>query len=167
MEATELLRVLDVLEAEGIRAGLTGGRGIDALLGRQTRPHGDADIGIRSEQVDDAVRALADLGYELISDDRPARVVLRSAMGHVDLHPIDVDARGHGVQRGLAGERFDYPPGSLEAVGQVGNHPVRCGTPALQLAFHSHYAPRPHDLADLRALADAFGLELPPTYRPS
>ena len=44
MEAIEVLRVLDALEVAGVRASLTGGWGIDALLGRQTRAHGDARL---------------------------------------------------------------------------------------------------------------------------
>ena len=41
MGGTEVLRVLDALETAGIRAGITGGWGIDALLRRETRAHGD------------------------------------------------------------------------------------------------------------------------------
>jgi lincosamide nucleotidyltransferase A/C/D/E len=165
MEAAEVLRVLDALERAGVRAGLTGGWGVDALLGRQTRPHGDADLGIRQEQIDAATAALATLGYVVTADERPARLVLGSPVGQVDLHPIEVDAAGVGIQRGRSGERFDYPAGSLEADGVIDGHPVRCGTPELQLTFHSHYDPREHDLADMQALADAFEVELPASYR--
>ena len=162
-----MLRVVDALDRVGIRAGLTGGWGIDALLRRQTRPHTDADLGVRQEQVDAAIGALAALGYVVTTDDRPARVVLGSRSGQVDLHPIEFDEAGHGVQRGLEGERFEYPPGSLEAPGVIAGRPVKCGTPALQLAFHEHYEPREHDIADMRALSEAFGLALPPSYRRS
>ena len=89
---------------------------------------------------------------------------MASASGHVDLHPIESMIEGHGVQRGLEGERFDYPPGSLDAAGSIDGRDVRCGTAALQLAFHAHYEPRPHDIEDMRALAAAFGLTLPPSY---
>ena len=164
MESSEVLRVLDTLEAAGVRASLTGGWGIDALLGRQTRTHGDADLGIPADGLDRAIAALAGLGYVVRDDLRPARVVLASPSGHVDLHPVEFDGRGHGVQRGLDGERFDYPPGSLDAPGSIDGRDVRCGTPALQLAFHSHYQPRPHDIEDMRALATAFGITLPPSY---
>ncbi len=48
--------------------------------------------------------------------------------------------------------------------GMIDERPVGCGTPELQLVFHTHYEPRSHDIADMRALASAFGLELPPAY---
>lgn len=164
MEASEVLRVLDALDAAGVRAGITGGWGIDALLRRETRPHGDVDLGVASDDIDGAIATLGPLGYVVAVDDRPARVVLTSAAGQVDLHPIVWQPSGAGVQTGLEGETFDYPAGSLDAEGEIGGRSVRCGTPELQLAFHAHYDPREHDRRDMAALASAFGLALPASY---
>lgn len=166
MQAAEVLRVLDAFDSTGVTAGITGGWGIDALLRRETRPHGDVDLGVASEAVDVAIDALRALGYVVAADDRPARVVLTSESSRVDLHPIVWDADGAGVQTGFDGERFDYPAGSLDAKGEIAGRTVRCGTPELQVAFHSHYAPRDHDRRDMAALAAAFDLSLPP-YRPA
>ena len=165
MEATEVLRVLFVLEAAGVRAGLTGGWGVDALLRRQTRSHGDADLGVPAEAVETAIDALAGIGYNVSIDQRPARLVLVSDKGKVDLHPIVWGPTGTGIQTGFDRETFDYPPGSLDADGLIAGQPVRCGTPSLQLTFHERYVPRDHDRADMAALADQFGLQLPPAYR--
>ena len=164
MDGTEVVRVLDALEATGVRAGISGGWGIDALLRRETRPHDDLDLGVGTEDVDEAIEALRLLGYVITMDERPARVVLQSVVGQVDLHPIVWDTSGAGVQTGLAGEAFDYPPGSLDADGEIEGRSVRCATPDLQLAFHSHYEPREHDRSDMAALADEFGLSLPAAY---
>jgi lincosamide nucleotidyltransferase A/C/D/E len=165
MEAAEVLRVLDGLDAEGIQVGVTGGWGVDALLRRETRPHGDLDLGVASEAVDDAIDALEPLGYVLVGDERPARVVLTSEVGQVDLHPIVWQLSGDGVQTGLDGESFDYPAGSLDAEGEIAGRAVRCGTPELQVAFHAHYKPRDHDRRDMAALAAAFDVSLPASYR--
>lgn len=164
MDASEVLRVLDALDAAGIRAGITGGWGIDALLRRETRPHGDVDLGVASEAVDAAIEALGRLGYAVEVDDRPARVVLTSGHGQVDLHPIVWQPSGVGVQTGLDGETFDYPPGSLDTEGEIAGRIVRCGTPDLQAAFHQRYIPRDHDRRDMAALASEFRLVLPPAY---
>jgi lincosamide nucleotidyltransferase A/C/D/E len=165
MSGTAVLRVLDALEAVGLRAGISGGWGIDALLRRETRPHGDLDLGIAAEDVDGAIKALRAHGYAMTLDERPARVVLESRDDRVDLHPIAWDASGAGAQTGLAGELFRYPAGSLDAEGLIGGRTVRCATPELQVAFHAHYEPREHDLRDMAALAAEFGLSLPPAYR--
>jgi lincosamide nucleotidyltransferase A/C/D/E len=130
MDATEVLRVLAVLDAAGLRAGLTGGWGVDALLRRQTRLHGDADLGLPAEGVDAAIDALAGIGYAVSVDQRPARLVLVGDEGKVDLHPIVWGPTGAGIQTGFDGETFEYPPGSLEAEGLIAGQPVRCGTPS-------------------------------------
>lgn len=62
-DVDEVLRVLEALDHVGLRVGITGGWGIDALLGRQTREHGDIDLGLDATDVDRAVAALSDLGY--------------------------------------------------------------------------------------------------------
>ena len=165
MGGAEVLRILDALEAAGIRAGITGGWGIDALLRRETRAHGDLDLGVAAEAVDSAIEAVRPLGYTVTLDERPARVVVASELGRIDLHPINWGHSGAGVQTGLAGEVFHYPAGSLDAEGEIAGRSVRCATPDLQLAFHTHYEPRDHDRRDMAALADAFGLSLPPSYR--
>jgi lincosamide nucleotidyltransferase A/C/D/E len=164
MDAAEVLRVLDALSAAGVRAGVTGGWGIDALLRRQTRQHGDVDLGVPSDSVDAAIEALRGLGYSVTADERPARVVLESATRKVDLHPIVMLASGAGVQTGFDGQTFEYTAGSLEVEGEIGGRIVRCGSPELQLTFHRGYQPREHDRLDMAALADAFGLTLEPPY---
>jgi lincosamide nucleotidyltransferase A/C/D/E len=165
VDAAEVLRVLAVLEAADVRAGLTGGWGIDALLRRQTRVHGDVDIGVAAEAVDSAIDALRGIGYATTVDQRPARLVLVSDKGQVDLHPIVWGPTGTGIQTGFDGETFEYPPGSVDAEGMIAGQLVRCATPSLQLTFHERYVPRDHDRADMAALADQFGLQLPRAYR--
>ena len=145
MTGTEVVRVLGALDGAGIRAGISGGWGIDALLRRETRQHGDLDLGVAAEALDAAIEALRPLGYVVTVDERPARVVVESDVGRVDLHPIAWGSSGAGVQTGLAGEVFDYPAGSLDAEGEIAGRTVQCATPDLQLAFHAHYEPRDHD----------------------
>jgi lincosamide nucleotidyltransferase A/C/D/E len=160
----EVLRILDALAVDGIAAGITGGWGIDALLGRQTRTHGDVDLGIAAERVDDALRVLDGLGYAVTADERPARIALVGARGGVDVHPIEFSPTGSGTQTGFDGQRFEYPPGSLDHEGVIEGRPVRCGSPALQVTFHLGYPPREHDRADMALLSEAFGIELPAGY---
>jgi lincosamide nucleotidyltransferase A/C/D/E len=164
MDAQAVLEVLDGLEAAGIRPGITGGWGIDALLGRQTRDHDDLDIGVRDDQVTAAITVLRSLGYTVTADERPARIALGSERGSVDIHPIEFDATGHGVQQGFGGQTFEYPVDSLEADGTIGSRCVKVATPELQLAFHAGYPPAPRDFQDVRALVMEFGLEPPEGY---
>ena len=165
MVAAAVLEVLETLGVAGVRAGITGGWGIDALLRRETRLHGDVDLGIDRADVDTAIQALTVIGYAVMVDQRPARVELAASTGRVDLHPIAWGEDGAGRQTGLDGEVFEYPPGSLDAAGVIGGREVRCGTPELQLAFHSHYAPREHDRRDMAELCASFDLPMPASYQ--
>lgn len=44
MQAADVQAVLAALDAAGVPTWLDGGWGIDALVGRQTRPHSDLDL---------------------------------------------------------------------------------------------------------------------------
>ena len=152
MDADEAVAVVRSLESAGIRYVVSGGWGIDALLGRQTRHHADIDIGVDVARLEDALGVLGERGYRLTLDQRPARLELRAPRRRtVDLHPITWDAAGNGRQRGLGDEAFDYPAGAI-ADGRIAGEPVTCISAALQRNFHSTGALRPRDRADLRAL---------------
>ena len=65
MGEAEVGRVLDALDAAGVRAWVEGGWGIDALVGRSTREHDDLDLAVDAGAggFDAAVAALETLGY--------------------------------------------------------------------------------------------------------
>jgi lincosamide nucleotidyltransferase A/C/D/E len=58
-----VLDIVETLEALGVDPRVTGGWGIDALAGRQTRDHRDLDLAVRAEAVDASVDALVIKGY--------------------------------------------------------------------------------------------------------
>ena len=148
----------------GVAPGVTGGWGIDALLRRQTREHGDVDLGVPSDAIDAAIEALRPLGYSIAADERPARVVLVGKDGGVDLHPIVMLPSGARRPDRVRRPDIRIPAGQPRAEGEIGGRMVRCGTPELQVTFHAGYEPRDHDRRDMAALADAFGLTLEPPY---
>jgi lincosamide nucleotidyltransferase A/C/D/E len=158
-----VLEVLELLRGAGIDARLDGGWGIDALLGRQTRPHRDLDLVVRLEDVDAAQAALARAGFVHAAGaqpGRPSRVVLRDPRGRqVDLHPVTVDICGDGWQSLDDGRHGHYPAGGLEGEGVVAGRTVRCITPELQRAHHRGYRLLDHERRDLDLLADRFGLQ--------
>jgi lincosamide nucleotidyltransferase A/C/D/E len=152
VELPDVLEVSGALRAAGIRHWLAGGWGVDALVGRQTRPHRDLDLAVDADDLAGAVAVLADLGYDVETDWLPVRLEL-AARGErwVDLHPVVFDAQGDGRQAGLDGSHFDYPAGEL-VVGSIEGHALPCISPARQRAFHSGYSLRPQDEADLAEL---------------
>lgn len=77
-----------------------GGWGVDALIGRQTRPHADLDLAIGRDDLSSAERALAALGFRRDASrdpGLPARLVMIDQQGReVDFHPLVFDRDGNG-----------------------------------------------------------------------
>jgi lincosamide nucleotidyltransferase A/C/D/E len=150
--AEEVLVVVDALEHAGCWVSIEGGWGVDALVGRQTRPHRDLDVDVDAAHEPVALTVLGRLGYEVETDWRPNRVELSApGRGWVDVHPLTADAEGHRWQAGLDGERYLYPAGSF-VTGSILGRPVRCLSAVQQLEFHQGYELRDTDHADLAVL---------------
>ncbi len=167
MAPGDVLGALDALDRAGVTAWVDGGWGIDALVGRETRAHGDLDLVIAAGQREHAEQALAALGYRPDVAERPglpARAVLRDGTRQIDLHPVTFGAGGEGWQSLGDGSWGLYPAEGLAGTGTIGGRPVRCLTADLQLHHHLGYPPRPSDHHDLELLARHFGLPLPPGF---
>ena len=154
-DAREVCAVLEALDSAGCPAWLEGGWGVDALAGRQIRPHRDLDIAIDAGQEELVLATLVRLGYTIETDWRPTRVeLIAPGRGRVDVHPVTFDRAGDGVQTGLDGETYRYPAVGF-TTGTVAGRPVGCISAEQQIAWRSGYALRPvdhHDLAVLRHL---------------
>jgi Aminoglycoside-2''-adenylyltransferase len=64
LDATDVLGILDQLDGAGLVVWLDGGWGVDALLGRHSRPHQDLDLVIARDDCDRARAALARVGFQ-------------------------------------------------------------------------------------------------------
>ena len=147
-----MLVVAEGLRAGGVRYWLTGGWGVDALVGRQTRAHRDLDLAVDADTFVEAVAVLGTLGYTAETDWLPVRLELAAPGGRwVDLHPVVVDARGDGRQAGPDGNHFDHPAAD-RVTGAVEGHALPCLSAARQRIFRSGYPLRRQDEADLAEL---------------
>lgn len=173
MTAADVVDVLDRLGALGVRVWIDGGWGVDALVGEETRSHGDLDLALDRDQLDVARRVLEEQGLRhnvRSQPGLPARLVIRDERGReVDLHPLAFDAAGDGWQQlsasGMAWGR--YPAEDLRASGAIGGRPVRCLSPQLQLRFRLGYEWSDRDEHDVRLLVERFGVPAPPPFRGS
>ena len=137
--------VLDVVPD----AVVDGGWGVDALAGRQTRPHDDLDLVVEAGAAGSAVAALGALGFVEVTDERPARVLLANADGRpIDLHLVERTSAGT-TQRLPGGMQFTYFLD--DCTGVIGGRSVRCLSPEMQLLTHAGYEPDDDDRADVAA----------------
>ena len=154
MGVADVLAVLDALERAGCRVWVGGGWGVDALAGRQTRPHRDLDLAVDAGHEAAAIGALEALGFVVETDWRPVRVELAAdARRWVDLHPVVFDADGDGRQADRDGGHFDYPRDGF-TTGSIGGAAVPCLSIDQQLRFHAGYPHRDHDRHDLALLRE-------------
>lgn len=157
MALSEVLRVLRALSGAGCRFWLEGGWGVDALVGRQTRPYRDVDVDIDASCEATALSVLAELGYTVQTDWRPNRVeFVAPGRGWVDVHPLVIDEVGYAWQAALGGGFHDFPA-SYFVTGSLGGVVVPCVSLAAQRHFHTGYELREVDTHDLALLADLEG----------
>jgi lincosamide nucleotidyltransferase A/C/D/E len=148
----QLLTVLDAVRSTGCRFWVEGGWGVDALLGRQTRPHRDVDIDIDGTFEREVLAVLRDLGYIIETDWRPNRVELAAAgRGRVDVHPLVIDENGDARQAALGGGWHEFPR-TFFTLGRINGVSVPCFSIAAQRLFHSGYQLRDVDEHDLAVL---------------
>lgn len=165
MTADGVVEVITRLRAAGIDCVIEGGWGVDALLGEQTRPHDDVDLGVSMDDVDPLCTALAEFTRSDV--EWPSAFVLRDPSGRkVDCHPLTFDANGDGWQANRTGGPPNrWPREHLHARGTIGGLDVRCISPELQIRWHLYDGFDDVDWRDVRALAERFGLDLPPQCR--
>jgi lincosamide nucleotidyltransferase A/C/D/E len=169
MSPSDVIEILDIFSNAGIVVWLDGGWGVDALLHEQTRLHDDLDLAIDRRDCERAASSLRTFTHaQDITPGLPTRLVLRDENGRqVDIHLLDFDEDGNGWMIGPDGEKSKFPAADLAGQGLIAGRQVRCISADLQLIKHSGYTnhgPDEFDYRDMRALADRFGLILPPEY---
>lgn len=150
----------------GIKIWIDGGWGVDALVGKQTRPHKDLDIAIQQKDVPKLRDLLEAQGYKdvRIEDAKPWNFVLGDNSGHeIDVHAIVFDAQGNGLY-GPIENGVMYPAASLTGTGNIDSKSVKCISPEWMVKFHSGYELKEKDFQDVSALCQKFNIDLPEEY---
>jgi lincosamide nucleotidyltransferase A/C/D/E len=150
VSAEEAIDIYRRLSAEGIQVWLTGGWGIDALLGKQGRPHKDLDIIMLLDDVVRLRELLAGEGYGLKELWEENLWVADGRGGEVATAFVLHDAEGRVFSRDdLAGQ------------GAIAGFAVRCLSAAAQMSCHTGYELPAAQREDLRRLHDKLGVEYP------
>jgi lincosamide nucleotidyltransferase A/C/D/E len=162
MKESDVIDLLKTAEQLGIEVWIDGGGGVDALAGRQTRPHNDIDIFIEKKNATVFTEMLISTGYsEVVMEYTTAdHTVWRDDCDRIiDLHLFEF-----GKSRTLYYDNAEYPSDILNGTGTIGGMPVRCLTAEAQLLYHQGYEHSEKDVHDVRLLCKTFGLPVPEAY---
>jgi lincosamide nucleotidyltransferase A/C/D/E len=164
VEVADVHEVLDLLAGAGVTAILCGGWGVDALVGEQTRPHGDIDLWVSVEDDGPLRAALARAGFTQLRVDSPSSYVLADQLDRqIDVHLVRFKDDGSAVYDVAGGDPYMLPP-EVFTVGTIGGREVRCVNADQQMMDHAGgYVPGATDFADMRLLHERLGTPyLPP-----
>jgi lincosamide nucleotidyltransferase A/C/D/E len=169
MSSSDLTELLRLLDEASIDVWLDGGWGVDALLGRQTRPHRDVDIIVSVSNVPKLRDILGRRGFAVKDGTPPNSFVLSNEQGlAVDVHAVVFDNDGNGVYTMQSGKDWIYPAEGFGGRGTVEGRSVACLSATTQVLCHAHgYTPIDKDFGDMELLEASFGVELPPQLKRS
>ena len=163
MTATNVVDILVATSPTEIDVWLDGGWGVDALLGRQTRPHRDLDVILASPEVKRFVDALGSLGFAVKAGGTSTNFVLvDSGRREIDVHVIEFDSAGAGRFPLPDGRSWRFPASAFRGVGSIAGRPVRCLSAEAQVQCHGQgYMPTEKDFHDMQQLQEQFEVVLP------
>ena len=162
MSEDNVIDILKKTEHIGIDVWIDGGWGVDALLGRQTRPHDDIDIFVQKKNEKVFTEMLKLNGYretemEYTAGDHTAWRNSDNCI--IDLHLFEFVEEG-----ALRFENEIYPSDILNGKGTVGGITVRCLTAEAQILYHQGYEQKEKDRHDVLLLCKTFGFSIPEEY---
>lgn len=121
MDSKTVIELYKSLENIGIQIWIDGGWGVDALLGRQTRPHKDLDIAVQWKDVPLLREFMEAKDYKQIKEDNKWNFVLADTGGNeLDVHAFVYDDKGNVV------DGIMYPAESLTGTGSIDGQVVKC-----------------------------------------
>lgn len=172
IEAQDAIQLYKLLSQHDIPLWLTGGWGIDALLGEETRPHKDLDIIMLREDVTRMLALLAEHGYQMhelwsenqwIEDTQGNRIPTAFVLAdqddrQLDVHAMNLDPNGDGIPAWEMVDDFAFPRQELGGRGTIAGVKVACITPESQVKCHLGYPLPEAQQMDLARLQAKFGV---------
>lgn len=152
--AEQVLALYNTLEDRGISIWIDGGWAVDALAGRQTRPHTDIDVAVEYKNLDHLKDFLKEQGC--IEIDRDEDKKWDSVYAYPDGREVDIHAFSFDAFGAIVPEHYwnGYGPDALSGKGVIGGQVVRCATIAHLLKTHdiNHRPLQEKDYHDLKLL---------------
>ena len=164
MNEHDVVDILESAERIGVGVWLDGGWGVDALVGRQTRPHNDIDVFIEKRNAGAFTAMITEKGYYEISMEYTTKS--HSVWQDSDERIIDLHLFECGVSGTLIFENEVYPSDVFNGKGMIGGVAVNCLTAEAQLLYHQgDYEKDENDAHDVLLLCGIFNFPIPSEYK--
>ncbi len=160
MNATRLLHILDLLASAGAPVWLDGGWGVDALLGRITRPHNDLDLVVALDDLTCVTEVLVRNGFGVEEEELGRVVLVHADQGRIDLHPVTFDPLGNAVQVQPAESPVVYRRDGFVS-GWILGRPVACISADVQVFSRLGHDRSEKHRQDVITLCSSFGIQVP------
>jgi hypothetical protein len=171
----DVIKLYQLLKINQFHVLLTGGWGVDDLLGLRACPHHNLDVLMLVDDVTSLLELLRQEGYtyeDLWSENLwtvdahrnriDSAFFLRDAGGReFDAHALRLDEHGNGVPAWEMPEEFIYAPQYFSGKEMVAGCPVRCMSAEYQMVAHTGYGLPNKQVPDLIRLYEKFGVEYP------
>lgn len=166
MDSSDAIGIYKKLINDQIKVWFDGGWGVDALLGQQTRNHGDLDIVVQEKDIKKLREIFDKNGYKEVKRDDSSEYnfVLGNGKLLLDIHVVTFDEKGNGIY-GPKEKGIFYPAYAFGGKGLIDDYPVDCLTAEYQIESHNGYELDENDFKDVSALCKKFGIKLPEEYQ--
>jgi lincosamide nucleotidyltransferase A/C/D/E len=165
MSAEDVVALCDILAQHHVGSWVMGGWGVDALLGRQTRPHHDLDLLLSYDDLAPFQDLLREEGFSrtLIWEGEnrwvPVRgvqtptafVEMDSRGRELDIHVIQL-AAGQSAPVPMCDVPWSFNTRSLFGGGTIAGAAIRCVSADTQLQMHTGYDLPSHHERDVERL---------------
>ena len=165
----DVIQIVDFLKTNGIHIWLTGGWGIDTLLGQQTRDHKDLDILVQRDDLQKTTHLFNTNGYslkEIWSENRPVidrygnqidtAFVLNDESGReIDLHTFHFEG-DQVIPDWEDSEGFHITRSGLDHTGSIAGVQVRCISAQSQFLLHTGYSLPDYQVQDMQLLKEKY-----------
>lgn len=165
--AAEVVAIHTKLLNAGIRVWIDGGWAVDALLGQQTRSHGDVDVLVQQQDITKLRGLLEAEGFINVPRDDASEYGFHlgnNKGAEIDVHGILINDQGAWKHADPVEEDI-YPAESLSGRGVIDATPVHTLSPEYIVLFHSGYELQQKDYNDISALCAKYNLPLPEEYQ--
>ena len=160
MNENDVIDLLKKAEHTDVNVWITGGWGVDALIGHQTRLHNDIDFFIQKKDTAVFIEMLSSNGYyETARESDDQQVWCDTYDRVVDLHFFEFAEKGT-----LRFENEIYPLEIFNGNGKIGEITVRCLTAEAQVKYHQGYEHKEKDTNDVLLLCKTFRIPIPEKF---